>query len=87
MLEQQHPHHDFGRGGWPTTGLAFLATLRQRLLHDLQQPVILQNTIAVRHPRLTQIINLLGNEAVGEATLQASSLDHWGCSRLFSDSR
>jgi hypothetical protein len=55
---------------------SLLAALGQLLLDDEQQSVILQCCICVAHPGFPKVLNRLGDEASGEASLQAAGGDH-----------
>ena len=76
MLQQQLAEHDLGRRRLAATRLALLAALGQLLLDDEQQGVIFQRSIGASHPGFPEILHRLGEEAIGELSLEASSGDH-----------
>jgi hypothetical protein len=48
VFEQQQPQDDFGSGGWPATGLAFLAVFGELLLDEVDQLGSLSSSSAWR---------------------------------------
>ena len=85
MLQQQHAEHDLSRRRFASASLALLAAFGQLLLDDEQQSVIFQRRIGVSHPGFPEVLHRLGDEAIGELSLQAASGDH-GWRSCFLDS-
>ena len=76
VLEDQQAQHHLGGKARPAVTATVRAAVRQGLVDCRDDHIILQHHIDVAHPRLLQILDLLSNQPVTEAALQASRLNH-----------
>jgi hypothetical protein len=75
-----------GVSGRPRVFALFVA-LAQFQPNDLKQPIVIQRLVGMAHPGLPKILDLLGDEAVGEAALETARGDHRWRSLLLDSSR
>ncbi len=76
VLEDQQPDHDVHRGALAATSAAVGPPRCQSCVGHVQQQRILEHAVDVAHPVFPEIAHLLGDEAVAEAELAPTQLDH-----------
>ena len=80
VLEEQQAQHHFRRGALPAAALALGMALAQSFVHSRHQRLIRQHPIGLCHPVFAQVFDLSSDQAIAEATLRASHLNHVLCS-------
>src|SRR5271166_171138 len=76
VLEDQQAQNYLGGKTRPAVTATVGVAVRQGLVNCRDDHIILQHHIDVAHPGLLQILDLLSNQPVTEAALQASRLNH-----------
>ena len=75
VLQQQHPQNHFGWRSRASTGFALFEALAQFLLNNLQQLIVIHRLVGMAHPGFPKILDLLGDQAIGEVALKTACGD------------